>query len=63
MAPGAGTNKPVAERGLFNLETDPGERQNLIGSEPEIAAELAAAHARFVSECPPSIEQMQKKGR
>jgi hypothetical protein len=56
-------NRPLAESGLFNLEKDPGERQNLIGSEPEIAAELAAVHERFALECPPSIEQMRKKKR
>ncbi len=63
MAADAGKNRPLAVRGLFNLEKDPGERQNQLGSEPEIAAELAAAHARFAMECPPSIEQTRKKGR
>jgi arylsulfatase A-like enzyme len=63
MAADAGKNRPLAVRGLFNLEKDPGERQSQLGSEPEIAAELAAAHARFAMECPPSIEQTRKKGR
>ena len=63
MAAEAGANRPLPVRGLFNLEKDPGERQNLIGSKPEVAAELATAHARFARECPPSIEQMRKKGR
>ena len=63
MSGEAGQNRPLAESGLFNLEKDPGERQNLIGSEPEIAAELAAVHERFALECPPSIEQMRKKKR
>jgi hypothetical protein len=63
MSGEAGQNRPLAVSGLFNLEKDPGERQNLIGSEAEIAAVLAAAHESFALECPPSIAQNQKKKR
>jgi len=59
-----GQNKPtVISSYLFNIEEDSGERRNLIDLHPEIASALNQAHERFLSGCPPSIAEEQKRDR
>jgi arylsulfatase len=47
---------------LFDVASDPGQRENVIAAHPEVAKELAAAFDRWWAECLPGMVNEQARG-
>ncbi len=52
-----GSNHGIGSDELYDILADPGELDNLTGSEPETAAELAEALRSFEGKLPPLPEK------
>ena len=57
------TTKSPRVVGLYNLKDDPVERRNLIEQFPDQVAKLREAHRQFMSTCPPSIAQTERRAK
>lgn len=50
----------VNEKELYDIETDPAQKQNLLAKHPEIADDLRASHARWYDSIEPSFVNMNR---
>lgn len=63
MGKGRGTRTREMKLQLFNISSDPTEKDDLSEKQPDIVKKLSAMHDAFVKECPPSLytPEVEKK--